>query len=118
MCEALDALLGEGGPDWSPWLASCVLWGFARLRYLPCQATQQSIEQAISGCADTWSCISQLLLHLAVSQLLLLPGWAGAQPCRGALRWTSMQHDLRLCRTASVHSACTTDVTWAAQRRL
>ena len=48
MCVALDELLAEGGPEWSPLLISYVLWGFARLRYLPSEATRLAVQRALS----------------------------------------------------------------------
>ena len=48
MCDGVDTLLAEGGRDWTPLLVSFVLWGFAKLRHLPCEETRAAVEQALA----------------------------------------------------------------------
>ena len=44
MCGAVDALLAEGSPEWSPKLVSFALWAFAKLRHMPSPEARALVE--------------------------------------------------------------------------
>ena len=48
MCRALDTLLAEGSPEWSPKLVSFALWAFAKLRHMPQPQTRAVVEDRLA----------------------------------------------------------------------
>ena len=44
LCQAMDDLLAEGSPEWTPKLISFTLWAFAKLRHMPGPAARALVE--------------------------------------------------------------------------
>ena len=44
LCQAMDDLLAEGSPEWTPKLISFTLWAFAKLRHMPGPAARVLVE--------------------------------------------------------------------------